>query len=321
MSLSTFNLSCIVAKCGNTGFGNCSLDLKNVKSGILVPKGTIFDASSLDTIVSQIQAMLVADNMANRAFMLPLIKGAEVANIDVELGTYSYGEEYEVNPAKVGRTYTFNGECQSKALAGFSNKASTFEWIPIFDGNIIAFAPTQDADEYPAVKGFAIQTLRVSPYQEVVASDVPMFTVTIVQEFPDEWNNRVTVKAIDGNLLTDLKGVQDVKLMPVKSLSTVIGVYHLKAATCGGEDFVATYGNDITITELVATSDLGANIPIISVTVTNGLLVVTLDDSDPDFDNATSFTIEGASISDMEQAGIVGYEICPVRVPRSIPTT
>lgn len=319
--LSSFNLSCVVAKCGNTGFGNCSLDLFNVKRGLFVPKGTKFDAQTLFSLVAQIQTMLTDDDVVSRAHVTPLIKGAEVANIEAATSEYSYGEVFEAMAARVGRTYTLSGECESKAFANFNNKQNSYDFIPIFDGNIVAFAPTTDTDGYPAVKGFALQTLNVSPYTEVISSEVPFFTITVVHALPEEWNNRVTVKATDGNLLLDLKGLQDVKLMPLKSLNTVLGEYHFSAGTCGSTNFLATYGSDLTITDIIATSDLGANIIVDSVSMVDGNLKITLDDTDPDFTAATNIVIEGAAPSVLASNGIDGFEICPTTIPKLPITT
>lgn len=307
-----FNIDCLVTQGSkNMGVGKCNIDFGNVRGLLLVPKNKVYKVSEFDTLIATFRNEMKANAYANRSFIVKDIMGAESANVDPTEESYGYGTVVQTIDAKVGRIYTFRGNCQYKALGGFDKMYSAFDYFPIFDGNMIAGTPTTDPVTLVAgVKGFAMERFDVGLYNETIQA-LPFYTLTITQANANEWRNLVAIKAKDGDFLTDLNSLVDIGLINVTPSGATAGVFTIDAQGCSDDGFIETYGEDLVASAWnVTNADTGAEITLTSVAVSpTNKFVFTLDTLDADYIAATRIKIAAKDISTIEALGVVGYEI------------
>lgn len=310
MSMFNYNFSCTTTEGGNVGLGNCNLDLKNVKSLLLLPKGTVIKRSQIPTMIADIKAMLTNDNWANRAQYVDGIEGAELANVDATTANYGYGTLVTTQEAKVGRTYTFRGKCASNVMSGINNRSSSFDVVFIHDGGVFNFAPAS-VDGEDAVKGFAISTLEVGLYQETIQDTLPMFTVNIILENSEEWRYSVVIKPQGGNPLSELKSLRSIRLSYIKATPVVPGTYSISLEDCSDNGIMDIYDTELIDTDnwIIENADNGATIAIDTLAIANGRLLFKLLTSDANFTASTRIRIKGAAVSALVTNGITGIQL------------
>lgn len=304
-----YNWGCFDVQGGNVGVGNCNQDLKNVNSFLLLPKGTMIKRSEIPTMVSLVKTMLSNDNWAQRAQFVTGIKGAELANVDATTGNYGYGGLVTTQDAKVGRTYTFAGKCQSIALSKINKMASSFDVVFVHDGGVLNFAPAS-IDGEDAIKGFSIDTLEVGLYQETIQDALPMFTVNLILANSDEWRNSVVVMPMNGNPMSEWKSLRSIGLSYIKATPVVAGTYAISLEDCSAEDIISVYDTEVIDVDnwVVEDADNGAVMAIDTLAIANGRLLFKILTTDPNFMASTRIRIKGAAVSTLVTNGITGFQ-------------
>lgn len=315
-----YNLPCVVAAGGNTGFGNCNFNLKNAKGIILLPAGTKIPQTKLATFVTELQALLVADNITRRAQMVKNFRGAEAANIDVTTATWGDGTEVDVQDERIGRTYQMESLCASKGLSKLNGKHAQYEALMVFDGNIGVGAPTTTETGEAAVKGFELSRIRASQYAEAMNDTQAQFTFTVVHANPEEWRTLIAFKPEDGLLISsETEPMADVNLTYFPSTPLVPGTYAVEATTaCGQVNVASLYPTEIIDNTLWAASNQdGTDIPITGVIVdTSGKIVFSLTTTAPGFTAATLITIKGTAPSIWATEGLEKMEAGSVKIKK-----
>lgn len=312
-----YNLPCVVAVGGNTGFGNCNYNLKNAKGVVLVPTGTKIAQSKMVTFVTELKALLKKDQLAQRAQIVKNFKGAEAANIDASTATWGDGTEVTVRDERIGRTYQMESLCANQGLSKLNDRHAQYEAFMVFDGNVVTGAQTTMENGEPAVKGFKLSKIWTTQYAEAINDTQAQFTFTIVHDEPSEWRNLVAFKPEDGNVISsDNEPMADVQLVYYPTTPLVSGTYNVGATTaCGQVNLTDMYATEIVELGLwKATNQAGTTIPVTAVTVQGGKLKFVLDTTAPGFTAATIITIAGTAPSVWETEGLEMMEAGSVKI-------
>lgn len=319
-----YGLSCILSAGGNTGTGKCSITMKHVVGNILIPKGKAYKASDFATLIAKLKTDAAADNKYNRVYPI-LVGWEEVALANQERGTkqFGYGRTVTTKEEMVGRTYTiYQNECLNRSIVQFRDKQDLFDLLSVTaDGAIIGTEKTDPATGEVLLGGFALDTLYPSSFTEPTVADAGMWTITFVMKFVEEWDRRLIVKPEDGNVLTDLNGLQNVVLNNVPQTPIVAGEYHILATTsCGGTNLSEIYGTELAVVGnwVVKNFVTGGPISVTSVAVTPaGNFKLILDTADTDFVAGQKISISLAAPSVLAAADVEGYESNTVIVPNA----
>lgn len=314
-----YDFGCTNTGAGNAGIGNCNIDLKNVRGAILLPKGTSFKESDMPAFLATLKTLATADNWAARIQIVKKFEGVEASNVDANEQNYGYGRTVIVEEEKMGRTYTLTGKCLQRALRNSVNdKHNSFDIMFIHDDNIINGTAYIENGEV-MIKGFALDLLRVGPYNETQGDTLPMFTFRVQLANSDEWDNSYAIKVSDGNVMAELNSLIDLQLTYVPAIPVVPGTYSIAVNDCSNSGVLDVYSTEIVeptnwIAENPAT---GAAIDIDSITIASDRLLFALDTADADFTSATRIRIKGAAVSVLSGNDIVGFEIGKVEFPKA----
>src|SRR5690606_28805242 len=161
---------------------------------------------------------------------------------------FGYGRSVTLRDEMVGRRYTiYQNECLNRSLVKFRDQESMFDRLAVTaDGAIIGTQKTDPTTGEVLLGGFSLDTLYPSSFVEPTVADAGMWTLTLVMKSIDEWDNRLIVKPEDGNVVTDVMGLQTVLLENVPQTPVVAGEYHILATVaCGATNMADVFGTEL----------------------------------------------------------------------------
>lgn len=311
------NVPCLIGGAANTGVGRCSIDLKNVRKDILVPKGTRIAESDWATIFDKLSDMAHEEARTKRAYPIGIFLGAEPANVDPVTSEWGYGMTEKIREGKVGRTYQLKGLELNQRMRKFDDREDAYDRFFVVDGNrLVGTLGTNALDGTRYIKGFALDRLNVAPYQEAMNSDPARWEYTVVHASSDEWDNIAVIQATDGTI-ADIEGLLDIVLTEKRKTPHVAGTYHI-LADADGENLAELYPTELASVSLWRgiDADTGAALTISAVTVNAiGEFVLTFT-SDAAFTAAVKIRISLVAPSLLAAADVEWYESGYVVVPK-----
>lgn len=235
---------------GNLGLPSCVHTPKFITAAVAIPKGYVYTATTLLDFRTTLQAQLVNDTYASRAF---IINGFE------EIDDQSEGRQQKTWAGTGNKTttrrstydwvfYYENGAmCRHQSLLQFNNRQNEFDYLFFdTDWNIIG-TDRLDSNGVPGFGGVSLTEFFVDNWKAATGSDPAMFMCNFKINDTKQLNENYAYAKLDFDI-TALSQIQDVILQPIGSTNKYdatgainIAIY----AGCGGQNLVTLYGSSI----------------------------------------------------------------------------
>jgi len=305
------NIVCSAAG-GNTGIADCSLTLKNVVGGFLVPASfelTEAQLASKDAALAAILAAVNNDNPALRIYPLPETVTMTDNSEDVVLQTFGFGAQVPVRDGKYNLTfqYTKGGNCINNALQKFNS--GNYRYIG-FDAAGVLFGTKVGT----SLKGIPLDYFYAAPFKFNDGANVALFAYRLSFN-PAYINSGLGFISLNVADLMAINGLQNIVFSLVAPRAA--GVFRLRATTgCAGTDLYSIYGDELADDTNFVVTRLGNAVTITSVAkdANTGSFLFTLDTTDPDYNAAGPFVVNTAAPSVLAGNGVEGYEGIAVTV-------
>lgn len=304
---------------GNTGFGNCTIDIKNIVGAIIVPAGITFSASNTATSAAFLTALQAATLAVKTQRAFPIhgfeeIKDNTEAPIEDKLG---YGGRAITREGYYDWSFQIikGGFCLSKALRAFNNQNVDVFFV---DANNLVFG--QKITSSTGVVTFAgINQAYVyqNPFKVNDGAKVSQYIQKFVFKpgFIDSFGG---IQLNPGDF-DQIVGLQNVALSSggarVANVSLAKGMF-----SCGGASLGVTYGALLNVANLwtvqdSVTGNFYATITSVAYSATTDTYTITVPTSDPAYNAGNPVNINLASASVLNAAGIIGIEGIPFTTP------
>jgi hypothetical protein len=292
---------------GNTGFGDCFIDLKNIVGGILVPSSRAYSASETETaatLLAAIQADILAAASADRVYPLASFEGLTDNTEDPTIQTLGYGGLAVTREGLYNLTFQFvqGGLCLSKSLRKFNSSTRS---VLLFDSTGLLIGWKSGTD----LKGIPLDMFYQRPFRLNDGTNVTNYATQLVFK-PQYLNDLIGFVEMSIGDLSALKGLQDIVLS--EAAGSNLPVLKIKAKTgCAGTDLYDLFSTELASSSLwTAKNEDGETIAITSVAVDAGLKAwtVTVDSGDPNYPVSGPVIISLAAPAVLAAAGIEGYE-------------
>lgn len=319
------------------GNANCHFDEPAVQAHIAIPNDGSMERLFTGTELTgsgfrdAINALLHADNPAERAHFIGTYRDITPENTDPVEETASSGDTYEIRDAVAMTTYRLknNNPCQFRNLRNWSmsgawNNYTLLKVSPDVIWGTTSFTDTGNA----ALKGLSISRFNVPMKAERTFDALATMNLRITYANNYELDNFGFVPAKDDsgrpyNPLTYFRNVEDVQLELISA--GVSGSYNLFGFTgCGGQKFAALFGSLLTLSLINVKNQLGATITVTSLTpidtdgdgIMDGWRLV-VDTTDADWTAADTVTVSLKSVSTLAAAGIEFFESNAASAPKN----
>lgn len=302
---------------GNTGFGNCTIDIKNIVGAILVPAGTTFSASNTATAAAFLTALQAATLAVKTQRAFPIhgfeeIKDNTEAPIEDKLG---YGGRAITREGYYDWSFQIikGGFCLSKALRAFNNQNVDVLFV---DANNLVFGrKITSSTGVVSFGGINQAYVYQVPFKANDGSKVSQYIQKFVfkPDFIDSFGG-VQLNAGDWDQVI---GLQNVVLSSggarVANVSLVKGVF-----SCGGASLGVTYGSLLTASLWVVRDSVSGNVVAVtsvSYSATTDTYTVTVNASDSNYNAANAVIISLTDPATLNTAGILSIESIPFTTP------
>ncbi len=304
--MATLNTINCLQDVGNTGFGSCVLDFKNIVGAIRLPKGLEIDITALQT---NLIAAAQNSNKALRALPFYNLLATTDGTEDIVVQSFATGAKKVVregfNDWKF--QYVDGGLTLHKNLRMMNNIDADFLFIDA-DNKIMCLAGSTSTKikGIPVTGGF----FHAHPWKlndgSKVAEYIVQFTMPVKYT-----NDLVNVVEADFDIPSTVLGLQDVTVTGVAGATA--GVYDMTLVTTS----VGTNLGDLYPTELAAAglwtakntaTDAAITISGVSYNATTKKFVLTLTTTAPPYPATGTVTINLAAPSVLAAAGVDGFE-------------
>lgn len=311
--MSILNTIVCSAAGGNTGVADCSLSLKNILGGFLVPNSFELTEAQMADSVSLLAALSAAvnnDSPALRIYPLPENVGMTDNSEDVVTNTLGYGAAVPVRDGNYNLTfqYTRGGNCLNNSLRKFNG--GNYRFLG-YDASGILFGTKVGT----SLKGIPLDYFYAAPFKLNDGSNIAAFTYRLSFR-PNYINEGLGFVALNVSDLLNINGLQNIVLR--LAAARAVNVIKVKATTgCAGLDLADDYSDELAIVGNWVARRNGALVTITSVAFDANLkaFTLTLDAADPDYNAAGPFVVTLAPVSVLTAAGVVGYEGLSLLVP------
>lgn len=314
--MAVMNLVNCGAGSGNLGKPDCSVDFGLIIGAIAIPKNSVYTANDMVDIQTTIQAQLVNDTYADRAFRMGIFKEIDDQSEDIQEKTWGYGDKTVTR----GEVYNwvfgyYDGFCLHKLMLGFKDRQNEFDYLFITQDRKVIGTQAVDANGITALGGIAMSQFYVYNWKPATGSEPANYRVKFAVADATQLNEWLGFIEVDFDIFR-LNVIQDVILDVVGTTRIVdadgdinISIF----AGCGGQNLVTTYGATIAnVARFSVTNTLtGAAITLTGVTITGSgssqYLAFNIDDADTDYPAAGGYiNISMVAPSVLNTAGL-GY--------------
>lgn len=295
---------------GNTGFGDCFIDLKNIVGGILVPLTAEFTAADLASAATMLAALQAAIIAAPASRVYPM--GSYVAITDNSeapvIQTFGYGGLAVTREGLYNLSFQFlnGGLCLSKSLRKFNSQNRA---VLLFDASGLLVGWKSGS----VLKGIPLDMFYQNPLKLNDGSNVTAY-VTQLAFKPIYLNDFIGFVEMNISDLSALTGLQDIVLSEVGASAEPNFIIKLNTG-CNGADLYDIYADELAYNTLwKAYNQEGEAITITSVTknTNNKAWNVTIDGADPDVSGPVIISL--VSPAELAAAGIDGYDSIPLTI-------
>lgn len=292
---------------GNTGYGDCPVDLKNITGFILTPKGFTLTAAQLLTKEATLAALQDATLAVakNRIFPVNNIAALDGNIEDPVTETLGYGDIITLRDGNYNLNFRFvqGGLCLSNALRRFNSK--TVELL-LIDANGMLFG-TKVGNELKSVPlvNFYQKAFSFNDGSGAVAGY--MTNVVFKPAFINE--NIGFVDGENSTFWSSLVGLQDVILS--ETSQSAVPVLKIVASTgCNGESILEEFIIELSdeANWIAKNGETGATVTITSVVIVGKVATVTLDNEDADYPTSGTIKLSLSAPSVLYSAGIEYFE-------------
>lgn len=293
---------------GNTGVGDCSLEISKIVGFFLVSKDFALSVANLADNAS-LQAALIAaataDNQTERIY--PVHGLVEIADntADPTEQTFGYGPSVIVQDGPYNWTFPFlrGGICLSNALKKFNGSSIR---VIFYDSNGTLFGWRVGDD----LRGVPLTQFYSNPWRPNTGS-ATMVTNVRMSFNPIYINEQLGFVKVTDFALESIEGLQNIAIKQAGVQAKP--VYKVKLfAGCAGTDIYDQYSTEFADPDMwVATNKAtGADITIISVAIDANIkgFTIILSSSDTDYPAVGSILLKLAPVSDLVAGGITGFE-------------
>lgn len=291
---------------GNTGVADCSLIPVNILGAFLTPRNFVITEADAENLKEALEEAARLDNPRSRIYP---IHGFEAATDNTEedtVTTLGYGGRRKVRDGKYDWlfSYSIGGICLHNELRKFAKS----KWgVLFYDAQGVLYGRNSGGN----MAAIPLEYFDAPKWNLNDGATETSFGAQFVFD-PKYLNEQISFVKVDFDF-QDITGLQTVNLSVVGTpTTTVISV--TATAVCGGESLYDVYSAELAAGTLWNVSDAatGASLVIDSV-VANDVTkswVLTLDEA-----RTGPVVVSTKSLSDLETAGIVGFEFKPVTVP------
>lgn len=291
----------------NVGWGDCAIDPKLPQFIIRVPKSfelTEAQMASKETVMAALTAAAKADLFQERIFPYPQQVLVTDNSTDTTYQTLGGGFSVPVNEGMYDWTLQFikGGKCLNDKLRAFNKNGNDYFLVVDADGRLFG------RKDGTSLKGMPANYIFTDKLK--IATDT---TITVyayrVNFMPVYFNEGGASIPLDLSELIELQGLQNI--IPSLVAPRVTTTFNFRATTgCGGTNLYDQYADELADPDLYSfISTAGSAIVISSVTAapsTKSFTVVLA--------SASAGTFGGSTVTLLDAAGVVGFEIKPIAV-------
>jgi len=310
--MSSLNQAFCASSGGNTGIDDCSLTLKNIVRGFLVPKSFELTAAQLadpDTALAALIAATKSDNASLRVYPLPEVVGITDSSEDVVLQTLGYGTPVPVRQGNYNLTFAYlaGGNCVNGALQKFNQ--GNYRYLGVDAGGVLFGVKSGTS-----LKGIPLDYFNADKFKFADGTNVTGFAYRISFK-PEYLNGNLGFVQMDLLSLMEIDGLHNVVL--VQSGARALGVFKVLAMTgCAGTNMYDLYDTELASAALWKVTEAGKDITITSVVADPNIkgFTITMSTADPDYVAGGPFFVTLQPVSILEAAGVVGFEGLTLKV-------
>lgn len=295
----------------NTGFGSCTIDIKNIVGAILVPAGTSFSQTQTLTSAAFITAMITATSATKALRAYPIHDFAEIKDgsesaVTEKLG---YGEELVVRDGNFKWAFRIikGGFCLSKALRQFNNVNVDVFFVDA--NNLVIGQRLVSSTGVITFTGVPQYQVYQEPFKVADGSKGTMY----MQNFAFLGNVFDAFGGLQLNAgdFSQIQGLQSVVLASggarVTNVSLATGAF-----SCGGGDIGATYPTQLNVATLWRLQDAttgtfynaSTGITSVAYSALTGLFTITANTADAAYNAGNPVNISLAPASVLDAAGL-----------------
>lgn len=252
----------------NTGVCDCFLDPKLITGAILIPKTRVLTQAEITAIQATLEDG-VADTKANRFFPIQNFVAVTDSSEDPTNQTFGYGSIEPVKEGNYNLVFQFRkgGVNLSNALRSFNGLTSKYSVLFIENQNILIGTSKKDIAGADGLAGIPLLVLYTFPWKVNDGSNLASYRIQF-GFLPQYVNESIAFAKIDTSdyLLTELAGLEDVKLTIVSATQSSDVVVVTATTDCGSTNFYDLYADELVNEEAWDCKDAQGN--SIAVTVT-----------------------------------------------------
>lgn len=304
--MSILNTSLCGVNGANTGVAECPVDVKLIQGIIEVPKSFVLDETdllSVEGVMAKLALAIKADNPALRAYPFPAQVTFTDNSTDPAFQTFGSGSGIPANDGMYDWMFQFTmgGLCLSNALR--KRNSSSTRYFLAYDANGNLYG-TKVGN---TLKGIPANYIYADKFKAATYTEVAVYAYR-VNFRPNYFNENVAFAALNLTELLDLTGLQNI--IPSLVAPRVTTTFNFRATTgCGGTNLYDLYSAELADPDLYKYISNGTEIVISSVTAapsTKSFTVVLA--------TAGAGTFSGSTVTLLDAAGVVGFEIQPIFV-------
>lgn len=290
----------------NVGFDDCTIDPKLPQFIIRVPKSfelTEADMADSATVMAKLQAATKADLFADRIFPYPKQVLVTDNSTDTTYQTLGAGFSVPVNEGMYDWTlqYIRGGKCLNDRLRAFNRNGNDYFFVIDADGRLFGRKVGTSLKGIPANYIFT-DKLKIATDQAIT---VYAYRVNFMPTYFNENGGSIPLNLSE---LEDLAGLQNI--VPDLVAPRITTTFKFRPTTgCGGVNLYDEFSAELADPALYTFIRDGVSIVISSVTAdptTKSLTVVLASAGDG--------TFGGSTVTLLDAAGVVGYEIKSIYV-------
>lgn len=291
----------------NTGFGDCTLDIKNLFGLLLVPQGTEIGEEDLADLGAYLSDKINANNPAERFYPVHGFEEVTDNSEEAPLQTFGYGGKTVIRDGDYDWLFRYlnGGICLSNSLRKFNQ---TKKDVFFYDANGILFGSYADGK----LRSVPLTLFYAPPFGLNDGANATTYGVRVSFKPSFINENLGFVDTTAQNLiLSNFKGLQNLVLLavdpenaPVVKIRAVAGCDRKNLFSLLEDDLSApalwkAYGADgSAVTVSTVTADTASETFVVTVTGATG-----------------DYYLELIPPADLAQAGVVGFESKRVLIP------
>lgn len=291
---------------GNTGIGDCFLDIKNIVGGFLVPRSlelTEVDTASAAALAERLQEL--AFEVSGRVFPLPTFEGFTNNSTEVAIQTLTYGTGVITGEGIYDWTFQYvqGGLCLHKNLRKFNSRTMS---ILLYDAAGTLYGVKEGAN----LVGIPLDLLYMAPFTVNDYANITAYTIRI-QIQPSTLNDAVGF--VSGGTVSTWRGVeglQDIALVRNGGVLPAVGVDAFTG--CDRTNIGTVFATELAVASAwsAVNGATGLVIPITSVTVSaGGTFTITVDDESANYPTSGgNFVLSLVSPTALAVLNVEGYE-------------